>query len=89
MDVSYASEADHDALCIFIDRFLDILELRCSNSANNSESRPLCLDSVTLHAPCEDMMPFTPSQNERIRALRQSGLKLYICRYAPNDPRMY
>ncbi|KAF8880476.1 hypothetical protein CPB85DRAFT_1442978 [Mucidula mucida] len=89
MDVSYASEVDRDVLLIFIDRFFDILELRCSNNANNAKPLTSSLESATLYAPRESMLPFTPSQEERIKELRRTGLELYVYRYAPDEPRVY
>ncbi len=54
-----------------------------------SASGAVELESFTLHAPRKEVFDFTAEQHERIKALRASGLILYIFRYATKDPRTY
>ncbi|KAF9034004.1 hypothetical protein BDZ89DRAFT_1158151 [Hymenopellis radicata] len=89
MDVSSASYEGHADSTAFIERVFEMLELRCGDSTDNFQLSPARLESFALHAPCASTFLFTSAHDERIRALRHSGLKLYICRYAPDDPRMY
>ncbi len=83
LDISYVRDLHTTTVA---DGILEFLESR----RRPTDTSSMDLESFTLHAPsAEEVFGFTDVQCQRVKALRASGLLLYICQYAENDPRMY